>query len=230
VTHHDVIVTGATGKVGRAVVRHFQSEGREVLEVSRLGGMGWDLTDPNRVHELFEDHQAPYLVNCFAMNDNMTDDHRGYLDIPTFAKYMEVNVTALYNVCREWSRRTILHCADQALVNFSSIYGVVSPDPDCYAGMGAKSPGYCVSKAAVIGLTKYLATHLVGIRANCIVLGALYDSKLPDKFIERMESRHPTRIFGEAHEVTGLVDYLCSKRSRFMNGSIITLDGGFTTT
>jgi len=225
---YDVIVTGATGKVGTAVCYHLKNEGRKVLEVAR--GTGWDLTDNRTVKRLFIENRAPYLVNCFALNDKMIEGHQGDLSVETFRKYMEVNVTALFNVCREWAKTSTFPGCDQGMVNFSSIYGVVSPDPDCYSGMGAKSPGYCASKAAVIGLTKYLAMNLAGIRSNCIVLGALYDSKLPDEFVKRMESRHPTRIFGDPHEVAYLVDYLCSTKSRFMNGSIITLDGGYTTT
>jgi gluconate 5-dehydrogenase len=228
VMDHDVIVTGATGKIGRALCDHLERQGRKVMKVSR--SLGWDLTKWDEVHMLFQEHRSKYLVNCFAKNDHVREGHVTNLGDIEFRDYMEVNVTALYNVCREWAMANQREGSDRGIVNFSSIYGVVAPDPDCYSGMGAKSPGYCVSKAAVIGLTRYLAAHLASVRVNCIVLGAIYDPTMPDEFVKRMADRHPTNIFGEAHEVRGLVDLLCSNRSAFMTGSVITLDGGYTLT
>lgn len=225
--NYDVVVTGSSGKVGQAVCYHLEHQGRKVMRASRADG-GWDLTDPDAVHQLFGRCRAPYLVNCFGLNDKMSDEHEARLSVSSFARHMEVNVTALYNVCREWSLGNQSKDADHAIVNFSSIYGVVAPDPDCYTGFGAKSPGYCVSKAAVIGLTKYLSMNLAFTRTNCIVLGPLYDEKIPDEFVARMEKRHPTRVFADAHEVAALVKYMCSENSCFMNGSIVTLDGGYT--
>jgi len=240
ITDYDVIVTGATGRVGQSICRSFVSSGRKVFKIAK--SLGHDLTDEVVTREILHDHRAPYLINCFALNDQIDKDHKGDLTVAKFRQYMEVNVTTLYSVCKAWldynPKGTWLEHnpkanqdQDRAIVNFSSVYGVVAPDPDMYAGVGAKHPGYCVSKAAVIGLTKYLASYYESwARSNCIVLGPLKSPNMPKEFVDRMDARHPTQIFGEAKDVVGLVDLLCSNRSSYMNGSVITLDGGYTLT
>ena len=74
------------------------------------------------------------------------------VSLKSFNKYLNLNVTSLFSVCREYARNN----NKGNIINFSSIYGDVSPDPKIYMKGKHKHIGYAVSKSAVIYLTKYL--------------------------------------------------------------------------
>ena len=90
------------------------------------------------------------------------------------------------------------------------------------------------AKAAIEGLTKSLAAEYAPkVRFNCISL-SLVKTELADKFlntdlkIEKAEQRHPLNSVGNADDIAFLVDYLLSKKSKWMSGQIIGLDGGLS--
>ena len=146
--------------------------------------LGHDLTDENFVKKWFSENKADCLVNCFAMNDHVEEGKtRGTifdLTLDSFKKFLDINLTTLFSVCREFASNN----NSGAIVNFSASTGIVSARPDLYNG-GHKHPAYSISKAGVINLTKFLATHLAPkIRVNCIAPGGvefclLYTSPSP---------------------------------------------------
>ena len=90
------------------------------------------------------------------------------------------------------------------------------------------------AKAALEGLTKSLAAEYAPkVRVNCISL-SLVQTELADKFlntdlkIEKAEQRHPLNSVGNADDIAFLVDYFLSKKSKWMSGQIIGLDGGLS--
>jgi len=104
---------------------------------------------------------------------------------------------------------------------------MVSPYPSLYEKT-EKHIGYSISKAAVNQLTKHLATHLAPrIRVNCIVLGGVADDQDTD-FKNRYNQHVPMARMMNRNEISGLIEYLCSDKSTYMTGSIITIDGGWT--
>jgi NAD(P)-dependent dehydrogenase (short-subunit alcohol dehydrogenase family) len=136
---------------------------------------------------------------------------------------LDVNVISLFSVCREFARNN----KKGTIVNFSSIYGVNSPRPDLYDG-SHKEVGYCVSKSAVLNLTKYLAVHLApNIKVNCVVPGGVLQSQ-SIKFVRKYSKLTPTGRMMRKDELNGLLDYLCSKKSSYVTGSAIMVDGGYT--
>ena len=107
------------------------------------------------------------------MNDHVDGNRKKEtlfnISLDSFSKYLDVNLTALFSVCREFGRNN----KNGTIVNFSATTGIVSARPDLYNG-SHKHAGYSVSKAGVINLTKYLATHLgPSIRVNCIAPGGV---------------------------------------------------------
>ena len=142
---------------------------------------GHDLTDENIVRDIFRRKRYDAIVNCFAWNDHVSSDdtsRRTILDqsIDTFADCMNVNVTSLFMVCREYARSLIGERGIYRIVNFGASTGIVSARTDMYDG-SHKSCAYSTSKAAVIHMTRILATHLLdvnrGIRVNCISPGGV---------------------------------------------------------
>jgi NAD(P)-dependent dehydrogenase (short-subunit alcohol dehydrogenase family) len=220
-----IIVTGSCGLIGSRVTRYFKAKkGCDVLELDLA--LGHDLTDEGFVRSWFEKNPADYLVNLFALNDHVDSAAKRStlftVSLDSFRKFMEVNVVALFSVCREFARQKTA----KGIVNFSSTYGMVSPLPSLYRG-GQKHIGYSASKGAVAQLTRHLATHLAPrVRVNCIVPGGVQHQQ-GDEFIERYAEHTPLQRMMRGHELNGLLEYLCSEKSSYMTGSVITVDGGW---
>ena len=167
------------------------------------------------------------MINCFALNDHVgitrskTDLYNFSLD--SFEEYMKINVISLFSVCREFAQNN----KNGSIVNFSSTYGIVSPNPSLYENSN-KHVAYGVSKEAVINLTKYLAVHLAPkIRVNCIVPGGIKNNQ-SKKFIKNYSNLTPMKRMMKNTELNGLVEYLCSENSSYVTGSTLVCDGGYT--
>ena len=220
-----IIVTGSEGLIGTEVCKYFEKNNNKVYRLDLK--LGHDLNDEEFVKSWFKKNPAKYLVNCFALNDAVQSDRKkGTLfDFPleTFLKYLNVNLVSLFSVCREFAKNN----KKSSIVNFSSIYGSLSPNPSLYDKFH-KDIGYSVSKAGVINMTKYLAIHLAPkIRVNCIVPGGV--SQNQDKLFKKKYSKlTPMNRMMEKTELNGMLDFLCSEKSNYMTGSIIFIDGGYS--
>ena len=173
-----ITITGSEGIVGKELCKFFKNEKIIKLDLKN----GHDLTDEKFVKIWFKKNRSDYLINCFALNDHINKLNKKTtlfnISLESFSKYLEINLTTLFSVCREFARNN----KKSGIVNFSSTYGLISPHPDLY-GRKHKDIAYGVSKAGVVNLTKYLAVHLSpNIRVNCVVPGGI-QSNQNKKFI-----------------------------------------------
>ncbi len=169
-----IVITGSEGLLGSEISKHL-AKNNKILKLDLT--LGHDLTDENFVKKWFKQNKADCLVNCFALNDHVEKNQKRLtlfdITLESFSKYMKVNLTTLFSVCREFARNN----KKGSIVNFSASTGLVSARPDLYCG-GHKHIAYSVSKAGVINLTKFLATHLApNIRVNCIAPGGVQSSQ-----------------------------------------------------
>jgi len=221
-----IIITGSRGLIGSEVTRYFKENDKyEVLELDLSSGH--DLTNEEFVRNWFEKNKADYLINLFALNHHIDSDLEKptlfNIDLNTFRKFMEVNVTALFSVCREFAKNG----KAKGIVNFSSIYGIVSPNPQLYEN-GEKHIGYSVSKGAVVQLSRHLAIHLAPkIRVNCLVPGGVKYQQSED-FIKKYSQHAPMKRMMNKNELNKILEHLCSEDSSYMTGSVINIDGGWT--
>lgn len=219
-----IIVAGSEGLLGQEISNYLEKN-HEVLKLDLL--LNHDLTDEVFVKEWFKKNKANSLINCFALNDHVdNNDERSTLfdiSLESFAKFLEVNLTALFSVCREFARNN----DSGTIINFSATTGIVSARPDLYDG-GHKHVGYSVSKAGVVNLTKYLATHFApDIRVNCIAPGGVKHEQ-SQEFIEKYAAHTPMKRMMRKDELNELVEYLCSTKSSYVTGAVIVVDGGWT--
>jgi NAD(P)-dependent dehydrogenase (short-subunit alcohol dehydrogenase family) len=142
---------------------------------------------------------------------------------------MHVNVYSLFLVTRALISRLLE--TRGSIVNIGSIAGQV----------GVKQRfAYCASKGAVLAMTRQIAVdYPQQLRCNCIAPGTVqtpfvegylekYHSHEKDKIREELRQRQPVGRLGAPEDVAGLVRYLCSKEADFMQGAVISLDGGWT--
>src|SRR6266446_1767154 len=205
-----VIITGSEGLIGKSAAQ-FLAQWHHVVELDLA--LGHDLTNEAFVRRWFAENPGEFLVNLFALNDHVeagVHSAETLFDttLDSFRRYLEVNLTSLFSVCREFARNN----EGGGIVNFSSTYGLVSPRPEMY-GAGQKHVAYGVSKAGVVQLTRHLAVHLAPrFRVNCVVPGGVR-FRQSEEFQRRYAQHTPLRRMMEANELHGILGYLCSDSS-----------------
>ena len=221
-----VIITGSKGLIGSSITSFLQKQGYYVIEADL--SLGHDLSNEKFVKDYFsQNKKVNALINLFALNDHMDSARSSSklmdIDLSVFEKYMKINVTSLFSVCREFARNN----NGGSIVNFTSTYGVGSPYPFLYHG-GEKNIAYGVSKAAVIQLSKHLAVHLApDFRVNCILPGGV-KHKQPQTFQDEYVKLTPLGRMMNVNELNGLVKFLISDESSYCTGSVYSIDGGWT--
>jgi NAD(P)-dependent dehydrogenase (short-subunit alcohol dehydrogenase family) len=124
-----------------------------------------------------------------------------------------------------------------SIINIASDVGVISPDhriyqPDehGYAGVEFNTPAsYAVSKAALIHLTRYLATYWAkyNVRVNAFSPAGVYKGHDP-AFVKKLSACIPLGRMALPNEYKGAIVFLASDASSFMTGANINMDGGRT--
>ena len=219
-----IVITGSEGLIGKEITNYLLKK-HKVFKLDLE--LGHNLSDEEFVKNWFKKNKVDALVNCFALNDHVEPgEKRGTLfdiTLQSFSKFLEVNLTTLFSVCREFARNN----KKGTIVNFSATTGIVSARPDIYNGKH-KHPAYSISKAGVINLTKFLATHLApNIRVNCIAPGGVeYDQS--ESFKKKYAKLTPMKRMLKKSELNEITEYLCTSKSSYVTGSTFVVDGGWT--
>ena len=148
---------------------------------------------------------------------------------------MSVNIDAMFLVAQIFGGRMRSRGTGGSIIQTSSIYGVLSADNRIYEGseyLGYEinnPAAYASSKAAVIGLSRWLATNWApyGIRVNTLAPGGI-ESGQNDTFKEKYGARVPLGRMGKPEEIVSSVLYLASNASSYITGQCIIVDGGLS--
>ena len=243
------IITGATGGIGVATVKRLAEDGATVIASGRntsrleeLASLGANVF--TQKSDVSLDSDASALVeraeNDFGRLDiifngagivgesNLIEDQ----SLENFNHVMTTNVTSVF-LMMKYAIPALRRNGGGAIINVSSVAGI-------QGGRGSM-PVYCASKHAVIGLTRVAAKAHAGeeIRINAICPGQIDTDML--SAVEQdasdgnaVEARNkviaaiPAGRYGDPSEVAALTAFLCRDDAKFINGSIYTIDGGFT--
>ena len=156
-------------------------------------------------------------------------------DIP-FAEnreVIEVNTLGLFQVTQIFGARMV-KAARGSIINIGSLYASVSPDERFYNHIQSdppflKPPAYGASKAAVVNLTRYLATLWAphGVRVNALSPGGVLGDQ-DAEFKRKFCSRVPLGRMATADDLCGPLLFLASNASSYVTGIELVVDGGFT--
>ena len=123
-----------------------------------------------------------------------------------------------------------------SIINISSDLGLIAPDQNLYREknkeklqQNEKPKTYSVAKTGIIGLTRYLSTYWNNgnIRSNALCPGGIEDGQ-PKDFIKKLNSKIPLGRMAKTSDYTGIIIFLLSDSSSYMNGAVIPIDGGRT--
>jgi len=179
------------------------------------------------------------LVNNAAINPKFDQDHTGE-HVLTFENFpfdewqrsLAVNVGGMF-LCAQAVAEPMRTAGKGVIINISSTYGIAGPDQRLYQREGEpaqyKPVTYTVSKAAAIGLTRYLATYFAGtgIRVNTLTPGGVFANH-DDEFVKRYSARTVLGRMAERDEMANALLFLASDASSYMTGANLVVDGGWT--
>ena len=241
------IVTGAGSGIGRGIARLFAQEGAFVALVDRdrtgLEESAAGIDQRDRLHcieaDVVDAPAADRALAALARADRTPDilvtaaaiSVGGILDETAPADWdrvFEVNVKGTYAWCRA-ALPAMMTARHGSIITIASQLALAG---------GRGNAAYVASKGAVISLTRSVALDYApyGIRANCLVPGAIETPMLarsfarqsdPEAARQRSRTRHVLQRFGIVDEVARAAVFLASEDSTFTTGALLPVDGGW---
>jgi len=207
----------------------------------RAIGIGCDVSNKESVQGMVGQVVAEFgkidiLHNNAAGKSSDLDAYFAPLEeysLEQWREIMSVNLDGVFLVAQAVGKQMVAQGQGGSIIQTASIYGAMAPDHRIYEGsfyLGRQinTPAvYSSSKAAVIGLTKHLATYWAdkGIRVNTLAPGGT-ESGQNEEFNRRYSSRIPMGRMAHAHEMVGALIYLASDASSYTTGQLLLVDGG----
>ena len=235
-----VIVTGAAQGIGKQIALDFVKEKATVIifdineealaatqkELSAYSECVYyavSVTDSKQIEETINKIIDKFSkIDILINNAGITKDNLVLrLSENDWDKVLSVNLRGAF-LCSKLCAKYMVKQRRGKIINISSIIGIVG---------NAGQANYSASKAGLIGLTKSFARELGSrnICVNAIAPGYIQTKmtqKLPDKVKEEMLKRIPLNRFGTPQDVSCAVLFLASKRSDYITGQVLVVDGG----
>ena len=236
------VITGAAGTLGTALVNSFlDADCRAVLMVDldpdaleaarsqfpadRVLAMVGDVGDTDAMdgvvqHAESEFGQVDIMVNNAGVISPNARLHHS--ETAAWERSLRVNVIGTLNGTKA-ALRVMRPRRSGSIINTGSVAGVTA---------WTHSGPYCVSKAAVIHMTKVAALEYAddGVRVNCVCPGSFESgmfASVPRAAIDAIDARHPLGL-GSADDVVGAYVYLAADASRWTTGAVLMVDGGYS--
>jgi NAD(P)-dependent dehydrogenase (short-subunit alcohol dehydrogenase family) len=235
------LVTGGASGIGEAICRVFSQAGASVVvsdinksqadalaaELGNARAVECDITDEESVKFAFGSLDGlDILVNNAGIGAVGGVEETELAD---FQRLFRVNVEGMFLV----TKYSVPHLkiSGGSIINVGSVAGLVGIK---------KRFAYCATKGAVVALTRQLAAdYPTEFRVNCICPGTV-DTPFVEGYLEKyhkhekeavraqLNQRQPIGRLGRPSEIAHMALYLASEEAAFINGAVLTIDGGWT--
>lgn len=247
------LLTGGSGLVGSAIGAELSRRGIEVhsldtqlpkAQIPEILYHQIDITNRLEIESLISKisklGSIDYLVHCAAIDPKVGKDIKnvaGFQDelFDSISKEFDVSILGALFTIQSFLRHIERDLRkSRSIVLLGSDLSVISPDQRVYLDTNGvqtfyKPISYSIIKHGIVGMTKYLATLLAdkNIRVNCVSPGPILDQQ-PDQLVTELENRIPMGRLASVNEVAGVVSFLLSDDSTYINGQNLVVDGGRT--
>ncbi len=232
-----ILITGATGGIGHALVKKFISLNAKVLatgtknekldalkkEFPNINILKFDISDHSKIDEFIENVNSQLtgldvLINNAGINmDNLSLRMKD----EEWQKVIDVNLGSTFLLCKSAIKKMLKNKYGR-IVNITSIVGHTG-------NLGQAN--YAASKAGIIGMTKSLAIEYAkkNITLNCVSPGFI-KTNMTENIIESVKvmltSRIPMSKLGSGEDVANSVAFLSSEAASYITGETIHVNGG----
>lgn len=233
------IVTGGAQGIGLTISRQFLEAGASVSI--------WDYSE--KALAIAKDELSQYADKLQTTQVDITDresvsravtsiknkpeilvNNAGITRDKSFAKMapedwdavINTNLTGLFNVTKSLLDNFNVDSMQKRIINISSVVGL-------YGNFGQTN--YAAAKAGVIGMTKTLAKELgrKGFTVNAVAPGFIktaMTNAMPEEVLQQMSSKVSVQRLGETSDIANTVLFLSSESASYINGAVISVDGG----
>ena len=227
-----VLITGATGGIGKSLVKMFHDNGAHVILSGRDSPtleeekshyphssiLAMDLGDPDSVTSSIDQCLREGNIDILINNGGITQDALALrMTDDQWNSVLQVNLTSIFQLCRAVYKQMI-RARWGRIINISSVVG-------CTGNPGQAN--YAASKAGLIGLTKTLALEMAkrNITVNAIAPGFI-DTKMTSHLGESLKEKIPCQRYGTPEEVAFAALFLSHPLSGYITGQTMHVNGG----
>ena len=243
------VVIGGSGKLGFPMAEALAEAGAKVYIASRSSenfqpvvdklcsqglnaeGVELDQSNEKNVIEVVDTISKDFKVPDILINSGCSRPMKKFFydSVDNWDKSMQENARGMFITARAFGE-SMAKIGKGSIINISSIYGLVAPDMNVYQGSDFETePDYAFLKGGIISFSKYLASYYSkkGVRVNCISPGGFYNNQ-PEPFLSKYIAKTPMGRMAEHDDIKGVAVFLASDASKYITGSVIAVDGGWT--
>ena len=234
----NIIVTGASGGIGKSIVEKLYKNGAKILatgtneekliklknEFKDIEILRFDISNHEKIEEFIENATAKLSGNldCIVNNAGITKDNLTIrMSMDEWNKVIDINLTSTF-LMSKFAIKKMLKNKSGKIINISSVVG--------HTGNVGQA-NYTASKAGIVAMSKSLAIEYAkkNININCVSPGFISTAmtdKIDDKFKQSIISKIPANRLGNPEDVANAVLFLASPSSDYINGETIHVNGG----
>ena len=236
-----VIITGGGSGIGRETGILFAKEGAKVVVgdvnekagtetvdiIKKAGGEAFfarlDVSNREQAKQVVKDTVAKYGRLDILINN------AGIIQDALVVKMTEEQWDKVININLKGPFNCIQAVVEQMITQGSGVILNISSIVALYGNVGQTN--YAATKAGLVGMTKTLAKELgkKGIRVNAVAPGFIYTPMtmaMPEKILEMMKEKTPLKRLGTPADIANTLLFLSSDDASFINGAVISVDGG----
>lgn len=235
-----ILVTGGSGLIGKSIIKDLTEDGYVTINIditsveNSCEHFKCDITKEDEIEGVFKLVYEKYgridglINNAYPRKEAFGAD---FFDVQEKQLIEQLHFQlASYYLCCQKVLPYLQKSNGGSIVNISSIYGSVGNDFSLYENTKMNPPGvYNMVKGGINSLTNYLAAKFGKdqIRVNTISPGGIFDNQ-DKKFVEKYIQKVPLARMGNPDDISPVICFLMSDKSKYITGQNILVDGGLT--